>query len=262
MPLLLDHLKIKHISLASHSNGTIYALNLLSQKPEILSSTNPSVTLISPWVHQSHTSVSFLKLASMFPNSMLNQWDSLLQFIIRRASPVFEASSGAFSSLPSIFPSTNATNKEKQEEESRRCLQGFGIPLEVREANSKSTFKRIFAEDTKGVNDEARLCLKSTEGTNWLACEDYKEYVKELGREWQGKITDAASKLKVDIVLPEEDIMVGKKGMQYFEDCWNSEAFGPGIEVSCVRVKGADHESAIHPANEAIVRMFERAKGT
>ncbi|KAK9244340.1 Alpha/Beta hydrolase protein [Lipomyces tetrasporus] len=263
VPLLLAHLKIKHISLASHSAGTIYALNLISRKPEILSSTNPSVTLFSPWVHQSHTSVSFLTLASMLPDSTLNQWDSILQFCIRRANPVFEASSSAFSPLTSIFASTNATaKKEKQEEEARRCLQGFGIPLEVKEANLKSTFRRIFAEETKGVNDEARLCLKSTKGTNWLACEDYKEYVRELGREWQGRITDAASKLKVDIVLPEKDIMVGEKGMRYFEDCWESEAFGQGIEVSCVRVKGADHETTIHPANETIARMFERAKGT
>jgi len=177
VPLLLAHLKIEHISLASHSAGTIYALNLISRIPEILSPTNPSVTLISPWVHQSHTSVSFLTLASMLPDSMLDHWDSILQFSIRRASPVFETSSSAFSSLTSIF----ASKKEKQEEEERRCLQGFGIPLGVREANSKSTFGRIFAEDTKGVNDEPRLCLKSTKGTNWLACEDYKECVRVLG---------------------------------------------------------------------------------
>jgi hypothetical protein len=191
---------------------------------------------------------------------MLSHWDSVLQFTIQRAGPVLESSSGTFSSLSSFFTDARA-GKEKQEEEARRSLQGFGIPYEVQKASSKLTFKRIFSEDTKGVNDEARLCLKSTKCTDWLACEDYKEYVRELGREWQGKVTEDACKLMVDIVLPEDDVLVGKKGMQYFEDCWQSEASGLGIAVSCVRVEGADHESTIHPANEAITKMFERAKG-
>ena len=260
VPLLLSHLKVKHISLASHSAGTIYALNLISRYPELLNPTNPNITLFSPWVHQSHTSVSFLTLASMFPNGILNHWHSVLEFCVRRAAPAFEASSVSFLPLSSIF--TNAmVRKDKQDEEERRCLQGYGISLEVREANTKLTFKRIFSEDTKGVNDEARLCLKSVKGTNWHACEDYKEYVRELGSEWQGRVAEGASKLRVDIVFPETDILVGEKGMQYFEDCWECEASGPGIEVNSVKVKGADHESSAHPANEAITKMFERAKG-
>ena len=196
----------------------------------------------------------------MFPDGILNHWDSVLEFCIRGAFPAFKASSVTFAPLSSIFTGVVA-RKEKQEEEARRCLQGFGIPLEVREAKTKLTFKRIFSEDTEGVNDEARLCLRSIKGTNWLACEDYKEYVRELGREWRGKVAEGSSKLRIDIVFPETDIMVREKGMQYFEDCWESEASGLGIEVNCVRVKGADHESVIHPANEVITKMFERAKG-
>ena len=196
----------------------------------------------------------------MFPDGILSHWDSVLQFCIRRAGPVIEASSVSFSPLSSIFTGA-AARKDKQEEEERRSLQGFGIPLEVREANTKLILKRIFSENTKGVNDEARLCLKSTKGTNWFACEDYKEYVTELGRKWQGRVVEGASKLRVDIVLPETDILVGQKGMQYFEDCWESEKSGPGIEVTCVKVKGADHDSSTHPANAATAKMFERAKG-
>ena len=63
-------------------------------------------------------------------------------------------------------------------------------------------------------------------------------------------------------MLPEEDAMVGKKGMQYFEDCWESEAAGPGIAVNCVRVKGTNHDSTTHPANEVVAKMFERARRT
>jgi hypothetical protein len=256
VPFLLAHLGIKHVSIASHSAGTLYALNLISQNPGLLNPSNPSLTLLSPWVHQSHTSVPFLLLASMLPDGMLNQWDKVLRFSIGRAGPVFAASSGALSSMSSFFPSTD----KKQEEEERRCLQGYGISLELRDATFKLSFKRIFEEDTKGVNDEARLCLMST-GANWFACEDYKEYTRALGLVWQERVAEGGKTLKLDIVLPETDVLVGDKGMKYFENCWEAERSGTGIEVSCVRVQGADHDSTIHPANEAIAKMFERAKG-
>jgi hypothetical protein len=195
-------------------------------------------------------------MASKLPNGILDQWDKVLHFSIRSAGPVLAASSGAFSSLSSVFGSTTAT----AEEEERRCLEGFGMSSKLREATFKLLIKRAFGEGAKGVNDEAKLCLKSTTGTHWQACEDYEEYIREMGETWQRKVGDGCEPLKVHIVLPESDILVGNKGMKYFKDCWENERSGSGIEVTCVRVNGADHDSTIHPANDAVREMFERAK--
>lgn len=120
---------------------------------------------------------------------------------------MFAASSGAFSSISSIFKSTTAT----AEDEERRCREGFGMSSELREATFKLFIKRSFGEGVKGVNDEARLCLKSTKGTHWLACEDYEEYVRELAQTWQKRVGDGCKPLGVHIVLPESDVLVGDK---------------------------------------------------
>jgi pimeloyl-ACP methyl ester carboxylesterase len=256
IPILLSHLKIPHVTLASHSAGTIYALNFLATYPNLLSPTSPTVYFFSPWVHQSHTSVSFLVLASMLPDPMLNLWDNIIKFAIKSASPAFAASGGAIAVVTDKFKS-----KETKEKETEECEEGYGISLELKKEVDRLLFKYAFAEYTKGVNDEGRLCLKSTKGTEWYACEDYHDCVRNLAEVWERRVEQGGPELRVNIVLPEDDIMVGEKGMRYFEDCWKIERRGKGIDVECVRIDGTDHESTAHPANEVMGKMLIDAKG-
>jgi hypothetical protein len=46
VPALLQHLNIKHVSLASHSAGTVYLLNTLYHFPHLLEPENPRVALL------------------------------------------------------------------------------------------------------------------------------------------------------------------------------------------------------------------------
>jgi hypothetical protein len=55
--------------------------------------------------------------------------------------------------------------------------------------------------------------------------------------------------------------MIGAKGRAYFEDCWTQEKLGDGIKVKIVEMKGADHDSIVHPFVGAIGSMFKDAKG-
>jgi hypothetical protein len=260
IPLLLLHLGIKSISIASQSAGTIYGLNLLAHRPDLLSPSNPRVTFFSPWVHQTHSSVAFLKLASMLPNGLLNHWNKLTGFIINNAQPAFAVSGGAVTAASSAFRSKTAS-QEREEELARECLQGYGIPLALKEEVDKLIFKYGFQESTTGANDEARLCLKSVAGIGWDTCEDYEQYVSVLSGVWGKRLEEGRPKLRISIVLPEEDIMVGEKGMAYFENCWAKERYGKGIEVEITKLEGADHDSTASPPAGAVGRMFAEVKG-
>jgi pimeloyl-ACP methyl ester carboxylesterase len=260
---LLSHLGIKHISLVSHSAGTHFALNLLHYHRSLLSPTHPTLTLLSPWVHQSHTSVSSLVAASLLPNPMLNYWDNISGLIINQISPTFASSSGGLSAFAGVFGGKDGNEKKKKvEEEERKCEEGYGMSLSVKKELDKMMWKYIFEENTKGANDEARLCLKSTEGCGWDACEDYPEFVKNLKQSWEQK-TDGEGgkgKLKVKIVLAEEDALVGKKGMEYFKECWTQEKCGRGIEVECVQTEGTDHDSILNPEKGFMQLILSTAK--
>jgi len=262
VPALLSHLNIKHISIASHSAGTIYALNVLSHLPNLLSPSHPSITLLSPWVHQSISSVSFLSAAAKLPNSLLNQWDSLTGFIINRAGPAVESSSGVLGSFMGMFSNRgDAEEPEDVEDEERRCKETIGMGLDVKIKLERLIFKYTFAENTKGANDEARLCLKSVDGSGWDKCEDYNAFVQELKGFWEQRVKEnGAKKLRVKIVFAEEDAMIGKKGRKYFEDCWTKELCGDGVEVELVELKGGDHDSVVDPSKGIMGDMLAAVK--
>jgi hypothetical protein len=228
----------------------------------LLSPTHPQLTLISPWVHQSHSSVSFLVAASLLPNPLLNYWDNINNFIINRASPTLASSSGSLSAFASLFRSKDANATAKEEEAEKKCQEGYGMSRDVLKEMEKLTSKYIFEENSKGANDEARLCLKSTEGCGWNACEDYPEFVKNLNAVWEKKVDGIGEKegLKVKIFFAEEDVMIGKKGKEYFEGCWTQEKCGKGIKVERVKAKGTDHDSVTDPTKGFMGPIFSAAK--
>lgn len=194
---------------------------------------------------------------------MLNYWDNLVGLITNQVSPTLASSSGGLSAFAGVFRGKdgNETNKKVEEEESK-CEEGYGMSLSVKKEVEKMMRKYIFEENTKGANDEARLCLKSIEGCGWDACEDHPEFVKNLKQSWE-KTTNGEGekgKLKVKIVFAEEDALIGKKGMEYFKECWTQEKCGRGIEVECVQTEGTDHDSVINPEKGVMQSILSTAK--
>src|SRR6202022_4083232 len=117
-------------------------------------------------------------------------------------------------------------------------------------------------ENAKGGNDEARLCLKSVEGCNWDACENYPALIEKLKLFWEERVQENGrrGKLRVKIVFAGEDAMIGKKGRRYFEECWMEEKCGGGIEVEIVEQEDGDHESTCDPSRGIIGDMFAAAQ--
>jgi hypothetical protein len=197
----------------------------------------------------------------MLPDGVIGGFNNTIRFAMTNIAPSFAFSGGVFSALTSPFKDKVKT-KKKRDEEARKCLEGYGMTQDMHDAVVKNVFKYAFAEGTEGVNDEARLCLKSVSGLAWDACEDYEDFVKTLAAAWDKKVADGSKPLRVDIFLPEDDLITGMKGVKYFEECWKEESRGNGgLKVETSRWKGTDHDGTTSPENGCIGRMFTIAKG-
>lgn len=267
VPALLAHLKIKHIHIAAQSAGTLFALNLLALNPGLLSPSHPSITLFSPWVHQSHTGISVLLAASKLPDFMLNHWASLTGFMINSLMPSFATSSGALASFSSWFGSStvgtspnNASKEATKAWEEQRCVEVFGVSVAVKVELDKLVMKYAFGEECSGGNDEARLCLKSLSDVSWGALESYPAYITSLSEVWKERVDDGSPKLTFRVLLAEEDAMIGEKGAKYLQEVWTKEACGTGVDIEFITLDGTDHDSVLDPVRGAVVELYKAVK--
>ncbi|RAL66229.1 hypothetical protein DID88_005901 [Monilinia fructigena] len=262
IPLLLEHLNIKHVSLASHSAGTIYALNIITRLPHIICPSRPRMTLLSPWVHQDLSSTTFLQIASILPDSVLNHWSPVVNFIVNNATPTIASSGGAFAAFRSSFFAPGITAATQREAAEQNYREGYGVSIETKKEMESLLLKWAFLEDTQGINDEARLCLKKTEDCSWGACEDYQEMVKSLVEMWTQRVEGNQSAiLEVKIQLAEEDMMIGEKGKEYFRKCWTNENWIAGIKATCEQLEGTDHGTVLDPL-KSLQEIARTAKET
>lgn len=184
--------------------------------------------------------------------------------MVNRAAPAFTGSSGVLSSSLGLFSGSSKKEEDhrKKEEEDKKCLECYGFSREAKEELDKAYIKFSGAESLKGGNDEARLCLKSVEGSHWDACEDYEEFVRKLKEFWEKRVLEGGKKLRVQIVFGEEDVMIGVKGRKYWEECWTQEKCGNGMEVDCKDLKGSDHESVIDATKGIMSDMCAAVRAT
>lgn len=77
------------------------------------------------------------------------------------------------------------------------------------------------AEDSSGLNDEARLCLKNVPGeTHWGAAENLPNFVDCQEEVWNKRVEKGQKHLLVVLLYADKDTVIGKKGQEYFSQCW------------------------------------------
>ncbi|PVH84234.1 hypothetical protein DL98DRAFT_512624 [Cadophora sp. DSE1049] len=257
---LLAHLKIQHIALASQSAGTIYALNLIAHHPDLLYPSNPILTLFSPWVHQSISGDTTLKLAAALPDPLINNWNSIIGGIVTMGIPSVQASSTVFGNITNLFKN-NQKEARSRESEEKLTRGNYGVSSAVQTEVAKNVGKFLFAENTSGGNDEARFCLKSVPGTSWDRCEVYPTFVLKLKIEWEERAKKDGQKLKLDVVFGEgSDSMIGTTGMKYFKECTKQENCGEGIEVRVSEIAGAGHDTVIDPVFSPMRELLDKVR--
>ena len=254
VPALLQKLDVQHVSLLCHSAGTIYGLNTLYYLRDFLDPDRPLINIIGPWVHNEHSHATLMNLASRLPTNMLDSWHSVNKFINEQIVPAASWSGGVVSSITGLFSNSTDSND---------LAEKYGTSKEVAKEIERLEIKYLFAEDTTASDEEAKLCLKKEGSDTWMACADYRAYVTSLAKQEQERRVSnpRESKLKVQVYYAESDIMIGKGGQKYFEECWKQDDVSQVIDFDSQELPGTNHDSALFdPKKGALKSIFEEIK--
>jgi pimeloyl-ACP methyl ester carboxylesterase len=234
---LLAKLGIQHVSLAAHSAGTVYALDMLLHHPDILSPSRPYLALGAPWLLPKHTSSTAMAMIQRLPNSAIGNTHSLMK-LMNQVGGSSVASS--FASASSSIPDTAEADDEVQ----------------VFQKTWPSVLKRMYSEDTKGISAEALLLLQKVgNGSGWDDWGDYDSLIPRLVQ----SLRAANLRLQLEIFYAEKDWMIGDAGTRgpaWFDECWTTQAAEVVDHHSNV-VAGADHDSVWDLQWDATRTLFE-----
>lgn len=238
VPLLLRKLNVQHVSLCCHSAGSVFLLNTLHQHRDIFDPRAPTAILIAPWVgaDEAHT-ISSTVLAKL-PVPVMRGQHGLLR-VIRKINPSLQWSSAVSSSLfKSAMPADEMTEQDPSIEAER-----YGCDAETAEEISKVHSEYLWAEGMRGVNDEGLFCVHKSGPGSWGAADDFEKCIREVAE--HEKQLSSERKLNIRAFFAESDILVGKNGQKFFENCFEQTGVREVIDFESSMKKGTNHESVI-----------------
>lgn len=105
------------------------------------------------------------------------------------------------------------------------------------------------------------------DGKNWGAYASLPDAISALQRTYTtspahppSTTTAHPHKLTFKVYFSSSDVMIGKGGQQYFEDCWKQGNTQGDIEFVAKTVPDSDHDSVILPEKGCIEEVFEEVK--
>lgn len=239
---LLAKLGIQHVSLAAHSAGTVYALDMLLHHPGILSPSRPYLALGAPWLLPKHTSSTAMAMIQRLPNSALGNTHRLMKLMNQLGGSSIGSS---LASASSSMPSRTAPETAEADDEVQFIQKTWPAVL-----------NKMYTEGTEGVSAEALLLLhKVGNGSGWDDWGDYDSLIPRLVQ----NLRAANRRLRLEIYYAEKDWMIGDAGSQgptWFDGCWTTQAAAVVDHHSSV-VAGADHDSIWDSQWDATRTLFE-----
>jgi hypothetical protein len=209
----------------------------------------------APWVDTRYSKVLYMNLVQRLPSSIFKYFNRI-QGLILKASPLLGASGAVLTAMKDAF-TVSKSSKDTAEANLREI---YGLGQEALGKLDRYAFRFMYMEDTTGINDEVLLCLRRCQSGAWGACDNLAKFVDRLVQV-EKKNTDE-QKLRVRAYFAEDDIMIGRKGQQYFEECWNEERLEGQVDFEAVTVEGAAHDSIFNPSKGVWERIFKQARET
>ncbi|KAF4450060.1 hypothetical protein F53441_6765 [Fusarium austroafricanum] len=228
---LLQNLNIKHVSLASHSGGTVYAFDMLLHHPEILHPERPYIAIGAPWILPSHSKLLSMSITQSLPASMMAQADKFIGFVNGTLGPVLATSAG----ISQMFGSSSKAG--------HGCSEEVLVDAKFEESFEPILFKKVHEESIRGFSDESLFLMQKVNAVpgygDWI---DYDDMVPKLVQALKG----VGKKLVIDVYYAEEDSMIGAPGTagpDWLNNCFKGEEIQEVITYSTKTIPGADHNT-------------------
>ncbi|KAH7088177.1 hypothetical protein FB567DRAFT_523831 [Paraphoma chrysanthemicola] len=280
VPQLLEHLRIPYISLASHSGGDIYLLNIMLTYPYLLHPARPYVCFFAPWVHPTHSKITQMQATSMLPAPMIGQYASIARFVNANVIPLVGLSGslihgtmGSWRSAPgpiSLTPTPTRSRAPSISSPSDYAGPNLDDPTVVEELRKFIT-KILFAESMDGISADAQLFMRKPRSIPWcspsLHWSDINYAVPLLSKIIAEDVRlDGHNRTWViETFHAESDNMVGNRGREWFDSCWipgrvstssnnrcsdesRPSVSDPSYEYRSEIVKGTDHNFLLDPS--------------
>ena len=196
---------------------------------------------------------------------MIDSWADLNIFINDKVMPTASWSGGLLSSAASLLSSSASTDIPSTEiSTSTTPAERYGVDEDTAKAIEKLALKYRFAEDLTGANEEAKLCLRKCEDADWGDAADYVACIKSIA---QNECTlqqqnPSRAKLKVEAFFANSDIMSGKRGQEYFEQCWRQDLCKESVDFATKTYPDTNHDSVLMDYKKGALRdVFEKVAG-
>lgn len=184
--------------------------------------------------------IKVLQAAQLIPNAAIGYFDGLTKALDSYVGPVI----GSSVKFMDNWFSCAAKPDPERTAEAVRWETEYGISKAFSNKIFEACFRAGMAENSEGLNDEVRLCLKK--GCTWDACDDYDDFVKTLAAREEATAVEA--RLQVKIFLAQQDALMGGRGKRYVEECWQRNCCtetGQAIDVHVKTVAGTNHDSLL-----------------
>ncbi|KAL0262768.1 hypothetical protein SLS55_001741 [Diplodia seriata] len=262
VPALLQRLDIKHVAMVTHSAGTVYTLNTLCHHRSLLDPKAPYVAFLAPWVPTAHSGATLTTIAAKLPTNLLDSWAGLNAFINTKIMPSASWSGGVISSSAALLSSSAGTDVPGAETStSTTPSEQYGVDKDTAKLIETLSSKYQFAESMTGANEEVKLCLRKCDDADWGEAADYSSCVRKIADNESalGSREPNAAKLSVEAFFAGSDIMIAKRGQQYFEQCWQSDEVKEKVDFATSTFSEANHDSVLIDQKKGALKVvFER----
>ncbi|QIW97101.1 hypothetical protein AMS68_002619 [Peltaster fructicola] len=238
LPILLRKVNVKHVSLFCHSAGAPYVLNTLYHYREILDPRYPTAVLIAPWVPATEAKTLSSKILLALPAGVMKAQHSAVR-LVNALTPSLQWAGGVSAGLVDMI--TPASGRPETSTSSDAEL--YGCDTATAKEITRLRTEYLWAEDTRGINDEGLSCLHKTGPGTWGVCEDYTQCVRDLVK--RESAVPAQHKLTVHAYFAESDDLVGKGGQKYIEDCFSQPNVKEVIDFHSTVVEKTGHDSIL-----------------
>lgn len=241
------------MSIATHSGGVVFALDLILAHPELLTPEGEGgyLAIGTPWVLPSHSSSGLLAVVDMLPRGMVAWADRLAQVVGGTVAPAVGMAVGV---------SAGVLGKVAHLDHGDGGDEGGDEDYKFERRVWRKLMEKVFKEGVQGVSDDSVLLMQKAEGAKgWGDWGDYDQLVPRL----MEKLRATGRRLSVDVFYAEKDRMIGdggSKGPVWFDSCWEGE-YGDVLEYRSRTVKGADHDGIWSLKFDAAREVYDKIAG-